>query len=100
MEWSPIEPDADLRAKVERVAESRVAEALNLADKQERNQAMAAVTEDVIATLTAEDEAYADQKKDIGEILRGIEKRTMRRQILDKGERADGRGLDEVRQIT
>ena len=100
MEWSPIEPDADLRAKVEGVAESRVAEALNLADKQERNQAMAAVTENVIATLTAEDEAYADQEKDIGEILRGIEKRTMRRQILDKGERADGRGLDEVRQIT
>ena len=85
---------------MEGVAESRVAEALNLADKQERNQAMAAVTENVIATLTAEDEAYADQKKDIGEILRGIEKRTMRRQILDKGERADGRGLDEVRQIT
>ena len=30
----------------------------------------------------------------------GIEKTTMRRQILDKGERADGRGLDDIRAIT
>jgi polyribonucleotide nucleotidyltransferase len=61
---------------------------------------MAAVTEDVVATLTEEDEQYAEHAKDIGEILRGIEKTTMRRQILDKGERADGRGLEDIRQIT
>jgi polyribonucleotide nucleotidyltransferase len=82
------------------MAAAKVAEALNLGDKQERNQAMAAVTEDVIATLTEEDEQYAEHAKDIGEILRGIEKKTMRRQILEKGERADGRGLDDIRQIT
>ena len=28
------------------------------------------------------------------------EEQTMRRQILDKGERADGRGLDDIRSIT
>ena len=100
MEWTAVSPDAELTAKVESVAASKVAEALNLGDKQERNQAMAAVTEDVIATLTAEDERYADQAKDIGEILRSIEKKTMRRQILDRGERADGRGVDEIRPIT
>jgi polyribonucleotide nucleotidyltransferase len=82
------------------MAAAKVAEALNLGDKQERNQAMAAVTEDVVATLTEEDEQYAEHAKDIGEILRGIEKTTMRRQILDKGERADGRGLEDIRQIT
>ena len=100
MAWSPVEPDADLRAKVEGMAGVKVAEALNLSDKQERNQAMATVTEDVIATLIDEDDAYADHKRDIGEILRSIEKKTMRRQILEKGERADGRGLDDIRAIT
>ncbi len=100
MEWSPVEPDAALKTRVEDVAAAKVVEALNLSDKQERNQAMAAVTEDVIATLTEEDEEYGDHSKDIGEILRGIEKKTMRRQILEKGERADGRGLDDIRQIT
>jgi polyribonucleotide nucleotidyltransferase len=100
MEWSPIEPDADLKAKVEGLASVKVAEALSIGDKQERSQAMATVTEDVNATLTAEDEQYAEHAKAIGEILRGIEKQTMRRNILDKGERADGRGLDDIRPIT
>jgi polyribonucleotide nucleotidyltransferase len=100
MEWISVAPDADLTAKVEGMATDKVAEALNLSDKQERNQAMAAVTKDVVATLTAEDEKYAEQAKDIGKVLRSIEKQTMRRQILDKGQRADGRGLDEVRPIT
>jgi polyribonucleotide nucleotidyltransferase len=61
---------------------------------------MAAVREDVVATLTEEDEEYAEHAKAIGEILRGIEKKTMRRRILDDGERADGRGVDDVRPIT
>ena len=100
MDWSPIEPDRDLAAKVNEMAESRIQEALTLADKAERNQAMAAVAEDVISRLTEEDEAYADHAKSIQEILRNIEKRSMRRRILERGERADGRGLDEVRLIT
>ena len=100
MEWTSVDPDADLKEKVEGMAATKVTEALNLGDKQERNQAMAAVTEDVIATLIEEDEQYAEHAKDIGEVLRGIEKKTMRRQILDKGERADGRGVDDIRQIT
>jgi polyribonucleotide nucleotidyltransferase len=100
MEWSPVEPEADLRSKVEGLAAGRVAEALNLKDKQERSQAMAAVNEDVVARLVDEDEEFADHEKDVGEILRSIEKRTMRRQILEKGERADGRGLDDIRPIT
>jgi polyribonucleotide nucleotidyltransferase len=100
MPWTPVEPNAELRSKVEALAAARVAEALNLGDKQERNQAMAAVTEDVIGTLVDEDQEYADHAHDVGEILRAIEKRTMRQQILEKGERADGRGLDDIRSIT
>ncbi|HUP53234.1 MAG TPA: polyribonucleotide nucleotidyltransferase [Longimicrobiales bacterium] len=100
MPWTPVEPNVDLRTKVERMAAARVAEALTLGDKQERNQAMAAVTEDVIGTLLDESEEYAEQAGAVGEILRSIEKRTMRQQILDKGERADGRGLDDIRSIT
>ena len=100
MDWTPVQPDAELKKKVEAIATAKVAEALNLGDKQERNQAMAAVTEDVVGTLVDEDEEYADNAREIGEILRSIEKKTMRRQILDKGERADGRGLDDIRPIT
>jgi len=100
MDWSPIEPDQDLAAKVTKMAESRIDEALTLSDKAERNQAMAAVAEDVISRLIEEDEAYSDHEKSVKEVLRSIEKRSMRRRILDRGERADGRGLEEVRPIT
>ncbi len=100
MDWSPIEPDQDLAAKVTEMAQSRIDEALTLSDKAERNQAMAAVAEDVISRLTEEDEAYSDHEKSVKEVLRTIEKRSMRRRILDQGERADGRDLDEVRPIT
>ncbi len=100
MEWSPVTPDASLKTMVEELAVSRVVEALNLSDKQERQQAMAAVKEDVIAKLREDDADWAEHEGDVGEILRGIEKHTMRQQILDKGERADGRSLDEIRPIS
>ena len=100
MEWQSQDPDADLRAKVEDLAGAKVSEALNLHDKQERSQAMATVREDVISTLKAQDEAYAEHEKEIGDILQAIEKKAMRSQILNKGERADGRGLDDIRAIS
>ena len=37
--------------------------------------------------------------KDIKALLKQLEKKTMRAMVLDEGERADGRGLDEVRQV-
>ena len=56
-----------------------------------------AEADDVIATLVAEDEQYSKDEKDIKETIRSIEKQTMRRTILDKGVRADGRGVDDIR---
>ncbi len=100
MEWSPVEPEAALKDRVDSLALARVQEILSLPDKQERQQAMAALKEDVITTLKGEDEAWSEHEKDVGEVLRGIEKRVMRRQILEKGERADGRGLDDIRAIS
>ena len=100
MEWTPQTPDADLKKTVEELAAARVIEALNISDKQERQQAMAAVKEDVKGRLRDADEDWSAHEGDVGDILRGIEKHTMRQQILDKGERADGRGLDDIRPIS
>ncbi|MDH5760242.1 MAG: polyribonucleotide nucleotidyltransferase [Gemmatimonadota bacterium] len=100
MDWSPVEPDAQVKSKVEAMAATKVAEALGLQEKTERQQALAALKEDITSALLDEDEAYGDHAKDVGEILRSIEKRSMRRQILEKGERADGRGVDDIRPIT
>jgi len=100
MEWTPKLPDETLAEKVTVMAEGRVKDALAIGDKQERQQALAAVKEDVVSRLKEEDEAYAEHEKDVEDVLRGIEKKTMRTQILDSGERVDGRGLDDIRPIS
>ena len=100
MKWSPIEPDAELSKRVGELADNRVKEALALPDKMERQQAMASVKENVLASLATEVDRWKGHEKDVGEIIYGIEKKAMRSNILDKGERADGRGLDQVRSIT
>jgi polyribonucleotide nucleotidyltransferase len=100
MEWTAQDPDEKLREKVSAMAADRVAEAMALGDKQERSQALAAVREDVIDQLLQEDDAWAEHESDVGDVLKGIEKESMRRMILERGERADGRGVDEVRSIS
>jgi len=97
MEWSPVVIAPELRARVEEVAEARVAEAINIKDKAERNQALAAVREEVAAALAEE---FPEQQQSIEMVLGELEKRVMRQQILERGERADGRSPTEIRPIT
>jgi polyribonucleotide nucleotidyltransferase len=97
MEWTPVQVPEEIRRRVTELAQDRVSEALNLKDKQERKQALAALREDIGAQLAEE---FPEQGRFIGEVLGEIEKKTMRRQILERGERADGRSPDEIRPIT
>ena len=100
MKWSPVQPNEAFAKRVGELADKRVAEALALPDKTERQMAMATVKEDVEAELAKEAETWKEFAKQTGDIIRAIEKKTMRKTILEKGERADGRGLDVVRPIT
>ncbi len=72
--------------------------ALHNADKHARMDAVQAVKDELLATFT-EEELAADGK-DIKAVLKQLEKKTMRAMVLTEGERADGRKLDEVRQIS
>src|SRR5688572_16557887 len=100
MSWTPIEPAAKLVDFIEDLAGRRVAEALSLPDKMERLQAMATVKDEVLSALQREADTFREHEAQVGDIIRSIEKKTMRKTILDKGERADGRALDVVRPIT
>ena len=102
MEWVSQLPDEGLSAKIEAIARPRVAEAMALPDKQERSQALAAVKEDVLVRLRDElaEEEFEESRDQVSEILKGIEKASMRARILEHGTRADGRDLDSVREIS
>jgi len=97
MEWTKVEPPADLADRVKALAEPRVAEALNLPEKVERAQALAALKSTVQDQLAAD---FPENGKDVSTVLEDIEYRTMREQVLSRGERVDGRDLDTVRPIT
>jgi polyribonucleotide nucleotidyltransferase len=97
MSWSKVEPPAELVARVRQLAEERVVEALNLPEKAERAQALAALRATVTEQLAAE---FPENSKEIGSVLEEIEYETMRRQVLERGERIDGRDLKTVRPIS
>ncbi len=97
MEWTRIESPAGLGARVKELAEPRVAEALNLPEKTERAQALAALKATIQEQLAAE---FPENLKDVAAVIEEIEYRTMREQVLARGERVDGRDLDTVRPIS
>ncbi len=97
MEWSKTEPPAELAARVRALAEPRVAEAMNLAKKEERSQALSALYATIVQELENE---FPDQAKLIADLLSDIEYHAMRTQVLERGERIDGRDATTVRPIT
>jgi len=96
MEWTKVEAPAELVARVKALAEPRISEALNLPEKAERTQALAALKSTIQEQLAAE---FPDNGKDIANTIEEIEYHTMREQVLSRGERVDGRDLDTVRPV-
>jgi len=96
MEWTKVEPPAELVKRVKALAEPRIEEALNLPEKAERAQALGALKATIQEQLAEE---FPDNVKDVGRVIEDIEYHTMREQVLTAGERVDGRDLDTVRPI-
>jgi polyribonucleotide nucleotidyltransferase len=97
MAWTKAERDAALTARVEELAEKAMAKAINAKDKAGRAEGVAKVKADVIEKLAAE---FPERGRDIGHEIEEVEYRVMRAQVLEKGERVDGRDTDTVRPIT
>ena len=96
MEWTKVEPPAELAARVKELAEPRISEALNLPEKAERAQALGALKATIQEQLATE---FPDNGRDVANVIEEIEYHTMREQVLSRGERVDGRDLSTVRPI-
>src|SRR6266700_5789022 len=94
--------DPTLQAKVQQVATPRVAEALAIHQKQARAEAMVAAFEAVWAQLVSVDHVPDEPatKAKAREYFEKVEKTEVRRLIVDKGIRVDGRSVKEVRPIS
>ncbi len=95
-EYEPVGPNPDVVAAVTDQATSGVGDALRIADKEERGRALSQLRKELTEGL---EEQYPDCGKDVGAALGKLEKKIMRDRILQDGERIDGRGANDVREI-
>ena len=99
MEWTSVEPARELVDKVEALARKGVAAALEVEEKQARAAALAEVGEEVAGQLQTEGTENEEVGAAVTGVLRKLEKQHVRARILDRGRRADGRGVDDIRQL-
>jgi polyribonucleotide nucleotidyltransferase len=97
MEWEKVEVDAALTARVDELVGGRIADAMAVGDKSARNEALSSLREEIQLAM-AED--FPDASGTIRNVLGSREKAAMRKQIIEKKIRADGRGPDDIRPIT
>ena len=86
----------DVYAAVESAASDKLAAALILAGKQERDAATDAVKSDVVAALGA---TFEGRGSEIGNAFRSVTKKLVRQRVLKDKIRMDGRGLSDIRTL-
>ncbi len=95
--WAKPQPDEALVTRVREAAEEAMTKAINAKDKASRSSGVKLLKEQVLTGLGAE---YAEKVRDIANELEEVEYRVMRAQVLQRGERVDGRDLDTIRPIS
>ena len=94
--FEPQGADPALESRVRELASAKVSQALSVHEKQARAQALEAIFEEVFAAVGSGDEALKPKVRDYFE---KVEKTEVRRLIVEKGIRVDGRSVKEVRPI-
>ena len=97
MAWTKAEAPAELATRVKTLAEGKIIEAINTREKHARSEAVSMVKKEIIEALAGE---YPENAKDIKDLVGDAEYNAMRGQVLKKRQRIDGRGLDEIREIS
>ncbi len=97
MQWTKVTHPDDLVARVKELAQGKIGEAINTPEKHARVDAVEMVKRQVIELLTAD---FPDNTKDIADLVGEVEYRHLRSQVIERGERVDGRKPTEVRPIT
>ena len=87
----------DVYAAVDAAAGARVAEALAIVGKAEREEALDAIKADVVASLAPQ---FEGREKEIGAALRSVTKKSVRERVLRDKVRIDGRGPRDIRVLS
>jgi polyribonucleotide nucleotidyltransferase len=96
MKWEKREIPEELETRVREVVGERVRTAISNPDKAGRAGALAELKASVVEQLSDD---FPENIRDIAAVIGDIESKTMRGQVLETGERIDGRDVDTVRPI-
>ena len=99
-EWEAPAEDLDLKAKVEGVARDGLVSAYAIADKMQRQAAVAEVRKAAVEALCNEEDEAAPSEADVTGAFGKLEKHLVRSHILAGNPRIDGRDVSTVRPIT
>ena len=92
------EIDTNLIDRVNSIACPKLEQAMEITGKQERTDAVSQIKTDLEAEINPEGED--DLKGTLGNVFHDAEKNVVRKMILEKQKRVDGRSLNEVRPIS
>ncbi len=95
-EFDIQKPEEGLYEKVKAVIQEKLTEAFHITEKTERRNRLEDILQMTFQALEANDE---NSQKMIKTVFEEINRKLVRRWILDKHQRIDGRGLSEIRQI-
>jgi polyribonucleotide nucleotidyltransferase len=93
--FEPAGADPVLQARVKELASAKVGQALSVHEKQARAKALEAIFEEIFAAVGGDE----TQRPKVREAFEKVEKSEVRRLIVEKGIRVDGRSVKEVRPI-
>ncbi len=87
----------DVYAAVEKSAKEKLAKALTIAGKQEREEELSAINATATEELAAQ---FEGREKEISAALRSVTKKLVRQRVLRDKVRIDGRGLKDIRPLS
>lgn len=101
-EYTHFTVDEDLYNEIYAEFGERMKQDIQTPDKIERDDKIAKFTADVQAWYSEKygEEALADKKSAINDAIYKLEKKTVRKLILDEGKRVDGRGIYDIRPLS
>ena len=101
-EYKPFAVDEELFNLLYENFSERMKQDVQTPDKPERDAKIDKLTEDVKAWYGEKfgEDKLEEDKASIGEALYKLEKKTVRKLILDEGKRVDGRGIYDIRPLS
>ncbi len=98
-----VDYGTDVFDAVEKLGTTKLAKAITISAKADRNAATDEVTTEVLAELCGTSDApgeFAGREKEVKEAVRSLTKKLVRRRIVDEGARIDGRGPTDLRPVS